>query len=173
MSKPLVFTPFDDESPEEGRELDLEVRNPDYEHELEAERAVLERNPFAAPTAFESFPASLRDAPEDLLGADELCIPQPRLTIVVGYPFDGQWAVDIDASSPAGFTRADLYRSIVRVYDAMYDGARVEEMANLDNKRVESAQFGTAFHAIDDLAIEGVTLREIDGRTIAWISIGS
>jgi hypothetical protein len=44
----------------------------------------LERNPFASNDVVETFSPTFTDRAEDLIGADELCIECPRLTLVVG-----------------------------------------------------------------------------------------
>ena len=39
---------------------------------------------------------------------------------------------------------------------------------------VESPRFGTAYHRIEDLVLEDVTLDERpDGRVLAWVFLGS
>lgn len=154
--------------------LDLRVPNPSYDTELEAYRAALERNPFAENDVSETFPARLADPPEALLAPDEICISHETLTLVVGYPFAGQFAVTVRASAVAGFTRAGLFRQLVRVYTAMYDGAKVSSVEHLDNKHVDSPRFGTAWHVLDELVIEEILLQpRADGGMFAWVYLGS
>lgn len=79
-----------------------------------------------------------------MLGGDQLCVACSRLT---GYPFEGQYAVAIDAPSPAGFTRAALFRQLVRIYAAMYAGSEARPRPALYNTLVghrASAWHGTA-----------------------------
>ncbi|HSR96609.1 MAG TPA: hypothetical protein VLM79_06020 [Kofleriaceae bacterium] len=174
MAGDLEFIPLGDADPETGDVLELAIANPDYAQELAAHRDVLQRNPFAQNAAVETLTPRLSNRGEDLIGADELCVACPRVTLVVGYPFSRQYAVTVDASSPSGFTRADLFRQLVRVYSAMYEGATFSPGKPKLQTRVDSPRFGTAWHRLDELTIEQVVLQKrSDGKAFAWISIGS
>ncbi|HEY5926619.1 MAG TPA: hypothetical protein VIV11_33260 [Kofleriaceae bacterium] len=168
------FIPFDDPAPAEGSCVDLRLPNREYAAELAAYQAALKFNPFAENNVCESYAPRLVDSPEELIGADEVCVPQGTVTLVVGYPFSGQYAVAINASASTGFTRAELFRQVARVYSAMFDGARFSSVEHLENTHVESPRFGTAWHVLDDLVIEEVLLQtREDGRVLVWIYIGS
>jgi hypothetical protein len=170
----VELVPFEDPPPDEGEPIELRVLNPSYEKELAEYRAALERNPFAETHVSEMRPARLVDTPEALVGANEICIQHQSVTLIVGYPFAGQYAATIHPSTPAGFTRADLFQQLVRIYTAMYDGATFSSVERLHNRRVDSPRYGTAWHVLDDLAIEEVLLEiRADGRVLAWIAIGS
>jgi hypothetical protein len=174
MSSQLEFVPFDDPCPSDGDVVELAIPNPYHAEQGAAHRGSLERNPFALSDLVETFAPTFAHPAENLIGADELCIECPALTLVVGYPFQGQYAVTVSSSTPEGFTRAELFRQLVRVYSAMYDGATADPTKLKLQTRVESPQFGTAWHPLDDLAIEEVVLQKRDdGRTFAWISVGS
>jgi hypothetical protein len=169
----LEFVPFDDPWPTEGEHVELIVPNPNFAAELEAYRAVLERNPFAEGPPPQGQPPAFDDDPESIVGADEICVSTQRLTVVVGYPFSGQWAVVVEASTSRGFTFAGLYRELVRIYTAMYEGSTARPMEHLDNMHVESPRFGTSWHELRDLVIEGILLTRARESTFAWIYIGS
>lgn len=170
----LEFLRFDEHPPREGVVVDLRIPNPDYAEELAGYQAALEFNPFAKNDVSETLAPRLTESPDALVAADELCVPIPELTLVVGYPFAGQYAVTIEASSPDGFTRADLFRQLVRAYSAMYEGATSAPTKHLYNTHVESPRFGEAWHVIDDLVVHDVLLQlRSDGRVFAWIYIGS
>ncbi|MGE0395178.1 MAG: hypothetical protein AB7T06_00525, partial [Kofleriaceae bacterium] len=72
-----------------------------------------------------------------------------------------------------GFTRRDLHAQLVRVYSAMYQDATFGESPVRYNTHVES-RFGTAYHRLEDLAVEwlGLQVRR-DGTALLWIHIGS
>jgi hypothetical protein len=131
---------------------------------------VLERNPFAEGPPPQGHPPAFDHDPESLVGADELCVTAQRLTVVVSYPFSGQYAVVVEASTPRGFTFADVYRQLVRIYTAMYEGSISRPMEHLDNMHVESPRFGTSWHELRDLVIEDIVLTKANE---SWISIGS
>lgn len=174
MLSKLEFVPFHEPYPSDGQVVELAIPNPDDAEQRAAGRASLERNPFALRDLVETFPPTFAHRAENLIGAEELCIECPALTLVVGYPFQGQYAVSVSSSSPEGFTRAELFRQLVRIYSAMYDGATADPTELKLQTRVDSPRFGTAWHPLDELAIEEVVLQKRDdGRTFAWISIGS
>lgn len=170
----LEFVPIDEQFPEDGVALELDIADPDDEAELAAYREALERNPFAEDDVLDTLSPQLVDPPEQLIDADEYCIDDTQLTRVVGYPFAGQWAVTVTAATPRGVTRAELFRQIVRVYSAMYEHSTAEPLPGLYNMQVESPQFGTAWHRIEDLALDGICLqRRADGRRYGWVMISS
>jgi hypothetical protein len=174
---PLDFVPFPDSNPAyvgRGGVVELAIPNREYAEQLAAYRAGLEHNPFAINTAVETLPPTFEDRAEDLIGADELCIDGPRLTLVVGYPFPAQYAVTVESGTSKGFTRADLFRQLVRVYSEMHAGATLSPGPLKLQTHVDSPRFGTAWHRLGELAIEHIVIeKRDDGRTFAWISIGS
>lgn len=174
MPDELEFVPLDEAYPDDGAVVELRIRNPDHAKELAAYREVLERNPFAEYYAIEALAPSLSHPAESLIGAAEYCVECARLTLVVGYPFPGQYAVTVTASTPKGFTRAELFRQLVRVHSAMYGGATFGPARTRLNTHVESLRFGTAWHRLEDLVVEGVLVQTRgDGSLFAWIALGS
>lgn len=170
----LEFLDLDEQPPEDGRRLDLRVANPSYEVEMAEYRAALERNPFTENDVGEWLRPSLIDSPDALIAPDELCVPQQTITFVVGYPFAGQYAVTVVASTPSGFTRAELFAQLVRVYAAMYADATISPVEHSYNMRVESPRFGTAWHVLDDLVVEEILLQtRADGSVFGWINVES
>jgi hypothetical protein len=146
----------------------------DYEAELAAHRASLEMNPFAECTAFPDFAPRLSTPASDIDRADEICVETPDIWLVVGYPFQGQYAVEVPAPSAAGFTHRALFEAVVAVHAAMYDGATVEKHPTLHDPIVVSAELGRAYHEPDGLFLERVAIAPArDGRRCAWISLGS
>lgn len=169
----LEFLPFAEPHPASGDVLELAIPNPDYQDQLDAHRELLERNPFAQNMLVERFAPTFSDRGDQLLGADELCAPHSQLTFVVGYPFDGQFAVTVSAASATGFTRAELFTHLASVYSAMYEGATFSAGPRKLQTRVDSPRFGTAWHRLEELAVEHVLLEMRGGHAFAWISIGS
>lgn len=116
----------------------------------------------------------LTDAADTISDGNEVCIRASKINLIVGYPFSGQYAVEIAAPWKRGFSRVALFRAIVTVHAAMYVGATIREHPKLDNKIVESPRFGTAYHVLADLVVETVTVASAtDGRLCAWIFLGS
>jgi hypothetical protein len=174
VSAELEFVPFHELPPERGAVVELAIPNPDLQKERDRAEAVRARNPFAEIDVFETLWPDLTTPAETLIDADRWCITVPRITLVVGYPFPGQYTVAVVAGSPKGFTRADLFRQIVRVHAAMYEGATYAPTTPLLNTWVESPRFGTAMHRLDDLVVEEIVVeKRADGRMFAWVSIGS
>mgnify|MGYP003576037999 CR=1 FL=1 len=174
MPDELEFVLLVEPYPDDGAVVELKIPNPDHAKALAAYREVLERNPFAENHVIEAFAPGLAHPAESLIGADEYCVECARLTLVVGYPFPGQYAVTVTASTPRGFTRAELFRQLVRVHSAMYEGAAFGPARTRLNTHVESPRFGTAWHRLDDLVVEGVLVQtRDDGRLFAWIALGS
>jgi hypothetical protein len=167
------FVPFDGHPPDEGVVVDVRIPNHDYAEEMARYMAALELNPFAENDICETFTPRLTDSPEALVGADEVCVSTPEVTLIVGYPFADQYAVTITANTPSGFTRADLFRQLVRVYSAMYEGAAFSTVEHLDNTHVQSPRFGEAWHVIEDLVVEEVLVERRERQVFAWIHIGS
>ena len=168
------FVPHDEQEPsQDGVDLTFEVADPNAAEARARYTAAFERNPFAEDDVFDAFDASLTDRAEDLIDPDELCTEATSLSVIVGYPFQGNYTVPLSASSPRGFTRAELFRQIVSVYSAMYAGAEYSPARLRLNTHVESPRFGVAWHRIEDLVLEGATIVQSGGRTLVWIWIGS
>jgi hypothetical protein len=56
----------------------------------------------------------------------------------------------------------------------MYEGATLGPGKLKLQTRVDSPRFGTAWHRLDELALEHVVIQKRgDGGAFAWISIGS
>ena len=152
--------------------IDLAIAVPEAPQAKALRAATLERNPFAE-LDIETLAPGFGDPPETLVGADEICVSTSRLTLVVGYPFSGQYAVTVAASTPKGFTRADLFRHLARVYSTMYEGATYTAADRGRFTKVESPRFGTAWRRLDDLVVEEVVVERRSDGLFAWISIGS
>lgn len=171
---PLEFVPFESAEPVAGVVIELKLPNPDYEEERATYQAALEHNPFAEEDVIAELCPGFAARAEDLVDADEVCVRAPEITLVVGYPFEGNYAVKVRSSQSSGFTRAELFRQIVRVHAAMYEGATLAPSKLLFNTHVESPGFGTAYHRIDDLVVEEVVIEERAGGDLyAWIHLGS
>jgi hypothetical protein len=74
-----------------------------------------------------AFPGGLRlHEPELALARldepEEIVIPFERATLVIAYPLSTPASVQIEASIPHGFTRAELVRTICEEYANVYDG---------------------------------------------------
>jgi hypothetical protein len=170
----LKFEPFDEAEPDEADDIDIVIVNQEFDAEMAAHRAALVHNPFAECTALSEYTPTLTANAADIAACDEVCLEAPDLWLVVGYPFQGQYAVGIRPPSPAGFTRRSLFESIVAVHAAMFEGATIGEHPTLYNAIVESPTFGTAFHTPDDLVLDAVRVGHArDGRLCAWISVTS
>ena len=174
VSAELEFVPFRGMPSEKFSVVEFAIPNPGRQQERERATGVRERNPFAEIDVVKTLTPPLTASAETLIGADKLCIKNPRITLVVGYPFSGQYTVAVVAGSPKGFTRADLFRQIARVLAVMYEGATYGPTTPRLNTQVESPRFGTAKHRLDDLVVEEILVeKRADGQTFAWVSIGS
>jgi hypothetical protein len=168
----LQFVPFHASSADEGLVIELAIAVPEDPQAKAIRAATLERNPFAE-LDVETLAPGFGDPPETLVGADEICVATSQLTLVVGYPFAGQYAVTVVASTPKGFTRAELFRHLAHVYSTMYEGATYTAADRGRYTKVESPRFGTAWHRFDDLVVEEVVVERRSDGLFAWISIGS
>jgi len=83
------------------------------------------------------------------------------LTFTLDYPFER--ALDGEVRTDGGATLRQIIDAVRATYRTMYQGTTVEDIANLDNKRVRGA-YGEAFHVIEDLVIEGIELDDDTGR---------
>jgi hypothetical protein len=73
-----------------------------------------------------AFPGGLRLHEAELALArlhepEEIVIPFERATLVISYPLSTPAQVEIEASIPHGFTRAELVRTICEEYASVYD----------------------------------------------------
>lgn len=102
---------------------------------------------------------------EDL---DERVSKHPVLAFTLDYPFEREHHGEVRADG--GATLRQIIDAIRAAFRAMYSGTTVEDIPNLDNKRVRGA-YGEAVHVIDDLVIEGIDLDDATGRLD--IAIGS
>ncbi len=171
MAEVFEFVPFDEPRPEVGVVVELRVPNPDYSDDLARYHAALERNPFAANDVVEAFAPGFSQPGSGLIAADEICVECAQLTIVVGYPFSGQYAVTMAARTPDGFTRAELFRQLVRVYSAVYEGATFGPAKPRLNTRVDSPRFGTQRSLENDPAAQTAVRRDSKGFRLPVVFI--
>src|SRR5262245_13352659 len=86
----------------------------------------------------------------NLIGADECCVGTGELLLVVGYPFPGQYAVTISASTPQGRRRA-IPREVARLFGATFVDRFISSttLLNLRISRRYSIAFGVQQSILD------------------------
>ncbi len=102
----------------------------------------------------------VEDAP--LEGLDDVIIEMPYVDFTLEYPFTRSYDGVVDGG-PDGITLRQIIDAVRRGFREMYRAASHQPIARLMNERVEGA-YGTAFHAIGDLVIEGIVFHEEEGR---------
>lgn len=106
------------------------------------------------------------DAERPIPNLDKVLSRAPRLYFTLDYPFEKP--LEVRVSAPITLRRiVDAVRSGFR---KMYEGTSQSDIPGMVNKDVKGA-YGTAFHVIGDLVIEGISLCEAEGRM--EIAIGS
>jgi len=95
-------------------------------------------------------------------GLDAVIIEMPYVDFTLEYPFTRPYDGVVDGG-PDGITLRQIIDAVRRGSREMYRAAAHQPIARLMNPRVEG-RYGTAFHAIDDLVIEGIVLHEEEGR---------
>jgi len=108
------------------------------------------------------------DEVEEVPDLDKRVSAAPILRFTLDYPFEREYHGQV--VTDAGATLRQIIDAIRAGFRAMYRGTTTEDIANLENKRVRG-DFGEAYHVIDDLVIEGISLDDATGTLD--ISIGS
>lgn len=82
-------------------------------------------------------------------------IDKNEVEILLHYPFEKDFRKHIKSEN--GFTIKQLVDEIRAAYFDMYEGSvNYGQMPNSYNEKVISPKFGTSYHSIDDLVIEGI-----------------
>ena len=99
-------------------------------------------------------------------GLDQRVTETPILRFTLDYPFERPYEGSV--VSDAGPTLRQIIDAIRVAYRTIYRGTTAEEIPNLDNMHVQG-DFGEAFHVIDDLVIERISIDESAGRLDIFI----
>lgn len=102
---------------------------------------------------------------EQVSALDDVITLERKITFTLDYPFEREFAGTVEGQ----ITLRRIVDAIRAGFDSMYANTTQEDLAQLTNKRV-TGPYGTAFHVIGDLYIEGIALRD-DGAL--EIDIGS
>lgn len=97
----------------------------------------------------------------DVSDLDVVVTGLAQLRFTLDYPFDGPYeGVVIDEGG--GITLRRIIDAIRGGFRVMYEGASYEELPNLANQQVDGT-YGRAYHVLDDVFLERVTLDETAG----------
>lgn len=127
--------------------------------------------------------ADPEDAIRRLVDAEGIVLASPSVVVVVDYPLSRPVKEKLTASSPLGFTRAELARGIARLYQRIYAEeertARVktvprERRSPIVNRNETDGAYGIWGHDLADLALNSVTVyRDADGSWFLELGVDS
>lgn len=90
----------------------------------------------------------------------------PIVRFVLDYPFTTPYQGEL--VTDAGPSLRQIIDAIRAAYQIMYRGVTIEDVPNLDNKRVRG-DFGEAMHVIEDLVIETISIADDTGALDIYI----
>jgi hypothetical protein len=106
------------------------------------------------------------DGEDEIENLDERVSHHPIVRFVLDYPFTkphhGELITD------AGPSLRQIIDAVRAAYQTMYRGVTIENVPNLDNKRVRG-DYGEALHVIDDLVIETISIDDATGALDIFI----
>lgn len=106
-----------------------------------------------------------RYAEIEIEGLDEVVARAP-LTFTIDYPFDELYEGTIDGADE--LTLRQIIDAVRAGYRSIYEAAVVKEHPKLANSMV-TGRYGRAFHDIEDLVIERISLDEKRRHISLWI----
>lgn len=115
---------------------------------------------------------------EDLIDGEERVLPDLTAHLLLHYPLEQPCVRPIQATSPEGFSRADMLRLIAGTYLEIYrqeaDSQSVPtpapaEREGLINRPGSDGTFGIWGHDIEDLGVEGIEVHRIGGTV--WLKL--
>lgn len=106
------------------------------------------------------------DTEAEIENLDKRVTKQPIVGFTLDYPFEKPYEGKI--VTDAGATLRQIIDAIRGAYRTMYRGTTVEDIPNLENKRV-TGEYGQALHVIEDLVIESIEIDEKTGQLEIFI----
>ena len=129
---------------------------------------------------------NLADPEKDLKqmrNAEEVVFSGTNLIVVLDYPLRKEVTFPISASSPSGFTRAELVRKVADLYKRVYDEETqtskiavipLEKRKGLINRNETNGKYGIWGHDLGDLVLHTIEIsRAADGTVLASLGIDS
>ncbi len=129
---------------------------------------------------------SLADPENDLRllrNAGQVVYAGTELTLVLDYPLRGEFSFPVNASSPNGFTRAELARKVAALYRKVYEEEEKtskiavippEQRQGVANRNETNGKYGIWGHDLGDLDLHTIEIsRGADGTVLAHLGIDS
>jgi len=129
---------------------------------------------------------NLADPQKDLKqmrGPEEVVFTGTELIVILDYPLRNESSFPISASSPSGFTRAELARKVADLYRRIYEEEAqtskipvtpVEQRKGLINRNQTNGKYGIWGHDLSDLVLHTIEIsRRPDGKVVANLGIDS
>ncbi len=129
---------------------------------------------------------NLADPEKDLKqvrNPEEVVLTATELLVILDYPLRQEFSFPIKASSPGGFTRAELARKIADLYKRIYEEEAqtsktavipLEQRKGLVNRNKTDGKYGIWGHDLSDLDLHTIEVsRRADGTLLAYLGIDS
>ena len=115
--------------------------------------------------------------------AEEVVFAGTNLILILDYPLHNEVTFPISATSPQGFTRAELARKVADLYKRVYEEEAqtskiavipLEERKGLINRNETNGKYGIWGHDLSDLVLHTIEIsRKADGTVLAYLGIDS
>jgi hypothetical protein len=120
---------------------------------------------------------------KQMRNAEEVVFTGTNLIVILDYPLRNEVNFPVSASSPRGFTRADLARKVADLYKRVYEEEAqtskiavipLEQRKGLINRNETNGKYGIWGHDLSDLVLHTIELsRKADGTVLAYLGIDS
>jgi hypothetical protein len=115
--------------------------------------------------------------------AEEVVFTGTNLIVILDYPLRKEVSFPISASSPGGFTRAELARKVAELYKRVYEEEAqtstiavipLDQRKRLINRNETNGKYGIWGHDLSDLVLHTIEIsRKPDGTVVACLGIDS
>jgi len=120
---------------------------------------------------------------KQMRNAEEVVFTGTELIVILDYPLRKEVSFSISASSPRGFTRAELARKVADLYKRVYEEEAqtskitvipLEQRKGLINRNETNGRYGIWGHDLSDLVLHTIEIsRKADGTVVAYLGIDS
>lgn len=120
---------------------------------------------------------------KQMRNADVVVFTGTQLIVILDYPLREDVSFPISASSPRGFTRAELARKVAELYKRIYEEeAQTSKIAviplkqrkGIINRNKTNGKYGIWGHDLSDLDLHTIEIsRKADGTVVAHLGIDS
>ncbi len=120
---------------------------------------------------------------KQMRNAEEVVFTGTELIVILDYPLRKEVSFSISASSPRGFTRAELARKVADLYKRVYEEEAqtskiavipLEQRKGLINRNETNGRYGIWGHDLSDLVLHTIEIsRKADGTIVAYLGIDS